>query len=82
MQPGGDVEQGRFAAAGRADDGDELAVGNRERGALDRRVGAAVGEPEGHGHLRERDGGRHDGPAADSACSLSRPNSGLPEFDT
>src|SRR5262245_47246187 len=60
-EPGGDVEQGRFAAAGRADDGDELTGGNRKGGTLDRRVGAAVGEPEGHGDLRERDGGRHGG---------------------
>src|SRR6266700_6685742 len=60
-EPGGDVEQGRFAAAGRADDGHELAGGNRKGGTLDRRVGAAASEPEGHGHLRERDGGRHGG---------------------
>ena len=41
-QAGGDVEQRRLAAAGRPDDGDELAVGDVERGALDRLVGAAV----------------------------------------
>src|SRR5262249_61394163 len=57
-KPGGDVEQGRFAAAGRADDGHELAGGNRKRGTLDRRGGAAAGEPEGHRHLLGRDGGR------------------------
>ena len=57
-QPGGDVEQGRFAAAGGTDDGDELAVGDRERGALDRRIAAAVGEPERDGDVGERDGGR------------------------
>ena len=38
-QAGGDVEQGRFAAAGGTDDGDELAVGHGERRTLDRRIG-------------------------------------------
>jgi hypothetical protein len=53
-QPGGNIEQGRFAAAGRADNGNELTIGDRERGALDRRIAAAVRKPEGDGRLRQR----------------------------
>ena len=50
-QPGGDVEQRGFAAAGRPDDGDEFAVGDVQRRALDRGVAAAAGEPEGDRHV-------------------------------
>src|SRR5262249_34639203 len=56
-----EVGRSRLAAGGGADDGHELAGGNRKGGTLDRGVGAAAGEPKGHGHLRERDGGRHGG---------------------
>ena len=38
------------------DDGHELAVGHRQRGALDRRIGPAIGEPEGDRAICERDG--------------------------
>ena len=56
-QPGRDVEQGRFAAAGRPDDGDELAVGDRERGVLHRRVAASIGKAERDRDVVERNGG-------------------------
>ena len=54
QQPGRDVEQRGLAAAGRPDNGDEFAVGDLERRALDRGVGAAAGETERHRHLAER----------------------------
>src|SRR5262245_10861333 len=66
-QPGGDVEQRRLTAAGRADDGHELAVGHRKRGVFDRGIGAPVGEPERHRHLCERNGGRRHGGGAERA---------------
>ena len=37
------------------DDGDEFAVGDIERGALDRGVDAAAGQPEGDRNLVKRD---------------------------
>src|SRR5262249_41414406 len=40
------------------DDGDELAVGHLERGALHRRIGGAVGEPERDGDVAQADGWR------------------------
>ena len=55
-QPGGDVEQRGFAAAGRPHDGDEFAVADVQRRALDRGVAAAAGEPEGDRHVTECDG--------------------------
>jgi len=76
-EPGGDVEQRGLAAAGRADDRDELAVGDGKRGAIDRGVAAAIGKAKTDRHLRQRDGGRHDGPGANSVCSLSPLGRGL-----
>src|SRR5262249_56490837 len=58
-QPGGDVEQCRLAAACRADDGDELAVSDGKRGAIDRGVAAAIGKAKTDRHLRQRNGRRH-----------------------
>src|SRR5260370_1134098 len=56
-QPGGDVEQGRFAAAGPADDGDEPAVRDGKRGAIDRGGAAAIGKAKTDRHLRQPNGG-------------------------
>ena len=41
QQPGGDIEQRRFSAAGRADDGDELAIRHRQAGLLNGRIDAS-----------------------------------------
>ena len=45
-QPGRDVEQRGFAAAGRSHDGDESAVGDVQRGAIDRGIDATAAEAE------------------------------------
>ena len=55
QQPGGDVEQRRFSAAGRADDGDELAMRDRQAGLLHRRIDAIIGHAKGHRRIVERD---------------------------
>jgi hypothetical protein len=54
-QPGGDVEQRRLAAAGRADDRNEFAIRDLERGTLHRGIAAAAGQPEVDTHIGERD---------------------------
>ena len=54
-QSGGGVEKGRLAAASRADDRDEFAIRDAERGAFDGRVGAAVGQAERYGDVAELD---------------------------
>src|SRR5262249_58800206 len=77
-EPGGDVEKSGLAAAGRADDGDELAVGDGKGGAIDRGVAAAIGKAKTDRHLREADGGRHGGEAG-SAHSAAQ---GLPRSAT
>jgi hypothetical protein len=55
-QPGGDIEQRGFAAAGRPDDGHEFPVGDIERGALDRGIDAAAGQAEGDRNRVQRNG--------------------------
>src|SRR6185295_1085280 len=76
-QAGGDVEQGRFAAAGRTDDGDELAVGNAERGSLDRRIAVATGETKGDGDAVEAYGRRARLPDCGQCPSPAQPCGGL-----
>jgi hypothetical protein len=50
------VEKRRLAAAGRTDDGDELAVGDGQARALDRGEDAASRHAEGYRHVVECDG--------------------------
>ena len=58
-QPGGNVEQCGLAAAGRADDRDELAVGDLERRVLHRAIDAAIRKPKRHIDIGEIDRRRH-----------------------
>ena len=63
-QPGCDIQQRRFSAAGRPDDRDELAVGDRKRRPLDRLVAAGAGKVEDDIDIGKRDrrcifAGRH-----------------------
>ena len=53
-QPGRNVEQRGLAAAGRPDNGDEFPIGHCKRGAAHGGICPAIGEPESHGDLRER----------------------------
>ena len=55
QQAGRDIEQRRFSAAGRADNGDELAVRDRSVGLLDRGIDAAIGQPKRHRRVVQRD---------------------------
>ena len=55
QQPGGDVEQRRFPAAGRTDNGDELAMRDRKAGLFHRRIDAIIGKAKGHRRIFERD---------------------------
>jgi hypothetical protein len=54
-QPGRDVEPRGFAAAGRSHDGDEFAVGDVQRGALDRGIGTTAAEAESDRNIAECD---------------------------
>ena len=65
-QPGGDIEQRRFSAAGGSDDGDELAMRDRKPGLLDRGIDAVVGQPKRHRRIVKRDRRR---PCATSTCT-------------
>ena len=55
-QAGRHVQQRGLAAAGGADDGDELVGGDRQVGGSDGRVALALGHGELHGHAVEADG--------------------------
>ena len=55
QQPGGNIEQRRFPASGGPDDGDELAMGDRQPGLLHGRVDAVIGQPECHRRVHKRD---------------------------
>ena len=55
QQPGGDVEQRRFPASGRPDDGDELAMRDRQPGLFHRGIDPRIGEPKRHRRVVERD---------------------------
>ena len=57
QQAGRDVEQRGLAAAGRADDGDELAGRDGEIGRRDGRIAPAAREPERDRHAGKRNGG-------------------------
>src|SRR3954454_9738279 len=54
-QASGDVEQGRFSAPGRPDDGDELAMIDPEPGLFDSGIEAIAGQTERHRRVIERD---------------------------
>ena len=54
-QTGGDIEQRRLPAAGRADDRDELAIADVQRCTIDRRVGAD-GDAKRNDHIAQRNG--------------------------
>jgi hypothetical protein len=54
-QPGGDVEQCRLSAPRRPDNGDELAMLDRQPGLLDRGIDAIVGQSERHCRVVQRD---------------------------
>src|ERR1700733_2671206 len=54
-QAGGDIKQRRFSASGRPDDGDELAMLDRQSGLLDRGVNTVVGKTKCYRRVIERD---------------------------
>ena len=54
QKPGRHVEQRRFPAAGRADNGDELAMGDRQAGPLHGCVDTIPGHAKGHRRIVER----------------------------
>ncbi len=54
-QAGGDIQQRRFSASGRPDNGDELAMLDPEPDLLDRGVDARVGKPKRHRRVVKRD---------------------------
>ena len=55
QKPGRDIEQRRFPAAGRPDDGDELAMRDRQAGLFHGRIDAIPGHAKGHRRIVERD---------------------------
>src|SRR5262249_27461081 len=55
-QSGSGVEKGGFPAAGRPDDGDELARADGQPGRRDGRIGLAAADGERDGHILETDG--------------------------
>src|SRR4029079_8070968 len=59
VEPGDDAQQGALAAARRAEDGDEVVLGDIEVGRLQRDGRAAVGGLEAARHAADRKNGLH-----------------------